>query len=164
MAEESVRTLLDQLARLSAMLPAAFEVAALEVGRRQPVDLGVVATAVQKDATGPVELAEGRWPIVVGDELYVLSDPGILTCVDAKSGTVLWQQRLGGDYSASPVAADGRIYFLAEQGVTTVIAAGKEFRRLAVNQLDGSTLASMAVANGAFFVRSDHHLYRIGGS
>jgi signal transduction histidine kinase len=71
MAEESVRTLLDQLGRLSAMLPAAFEIAALEVGRRQPVDLGIVATAIQKDATGPVELAEGRWPVVVGDEVLL---------------------------------------------------------------------------------------------
>jgi outer membrane protein assembly factor BamB len=131
--------------------------------------------AVRPDGTGDVTKTHVAWtltrgapltpsPIVVGDELYVLSDPGILTCVDAKSGAVLWQQRLGGDYSASPVAADGRIYFLAEQGVTTVIAAGKEFRRLAVNRLDGSTLASMAVANGALFIRSDHHLYRIGGS
>jgi two-component system, NtrC family, sensor histidine kinase HydH len=68
MAEDSVRIVLEQLARLSTMLPAAFGVAALEVERRQPVDLGAVATAVQKDARGPVNLLEGRWPVVMGDE------------------------------------------------------------------------------------------------
>jgi hypothetical protein len=75
---------------------------------------------------------------------------------------VLWQQRLGGNYSASPIFADGRIYFLSEEGVATVIAPGREFRRLAVNRLDGATLASMAVSNGSFVVRTHSHLYRIG--
>ena len=77
------------------------------------------------------------------------------------SGQILWQQRLGGNYSASPVFADGRIYFQSEEGMTTVIAPGREFRRLAVNRLDGATLASMAVSGGSFFIRSHTHLYRI---
>lgn len=76
-------------------------------------------------------------------------------------GAPIWQQRLGGTYSASPVFAGGSIYFSAEQGVTTVIAAGKEFRRLATNRLDGGLLASMAVAGGSLFLRTDSHLYRI---
>src|SRR5262245_24477738 len=67
-AEDSLRTVLDQVGRLSTMLPAAFDVAALELGRLQPVDLGAVATAVQKDAGGPVTLAAGCWPVVIGDE------------------------------------------------------------------------------------------------
>jgi signal transduction histidine kinase len=67
-AQDSMRVVLEQLGRLSAMLPAAFGVAALELDRREPVDLGAVATAVQKDARGPVTLSEGRWPIVRGDE------------------------------------------------------------------------------------------------
>ena len=71
------------------------------------------------------------------------------------------QERLGGNYSASPVLADGRIYFQSEEGVTTVIAPGREFRRLAVNRLDGATLASMAVSSGSVFIRSHTHLYRI---
>ena len=66
-----------------------------------------------------------------------------------------WQQRLGGNFSASPMFADGRIYFLSEEGVATVIAPGKEFRKLATNQLDGATLASMAVSGGSIFIRSD---------
>ncbi len=74
-----------------------------------------------------------------------------------------YQQRLGGNYSASPVFADGRIYFQSEEGVTTVIAPGRQFGRLATNRLDGSTLASMAIVPGAIFIRSDTHLYRIGG-
>ena len=56
----------------------------------------------------------------------------------------------------------GRIYFQSEEGVTTVIAPGKTFNRLAVNRLDGATLASMAMSGGAIYVRSDSHLYRIG--
>jgi outer membrane protein assembly factor BamB len=101
-------------------------------------------------------------PILVGDLLYVVSDTGILTLVDAASGRVRYQQRLGGNYSASPVLADGRIYFLSEEGVATVIAPGAAFNRLAVNRLDGSTLASMAMSDGAIYIRSHTHLYRLG--
>ena len=100
-------------------------------------------------------------PILVGDELYVVNDTGILTCLDAGTGVSRWQQRLGGNYAASPVFADGRIHFQSEEGVTTVIAPGREFRRLASNQLDGGMLASMAVSGGSIFIRTDTHLYRI---
>ena len=74
-----------------------------------------------------------------------------------------WRQRLGGSFSASPVYVDGRICFLSEEGETTVIPPGREFRRLAVNRLEGRFLASMAVSGGALYLRSDRHLYRIGG-
>ena len=97
----------------------------------------------------------------MGDELYIVNDGGIATCLDARTGAVIWQQRLGGTYSASPVFADGRIYFMAEQGVTTVIAPGREPRRLATNTLDGGLLASMAIAAQSIFLRTDTHLYRI---
>ena len=86
---------------------------------------------------------------------------GVLTLADATSGQVIWQQRLGGNYSASPVFVDGRIYFQSEEGITTVIAPGREFQRLAVNRLEGSTLASMAVSARSFFIRTSTHLYRI---
>ena len=98
---------------------------------------------------------------MVGDELYVLNDGGILTAVEATTGSVLWQQRLGGSYSASPLFVDGKLYFSSEEGVTTVLAPGKEFRRLATNRLQGAILASIAVANGSLFVRTDSHLYKI---
>ena len=74
---------------------------------------------------------------------------------------MLWQQRLGGNYSASPVFADGRVYVLSEEGTTTVFAPGRIFRRLAINRLDGTTLASIAISNGSLFIRSQTHLYRI---
>jgi hypothetical protein len=76
---------------------------------------------------------------------------------------MLWQQRLGGNFSASPVLADGRIYFQSEEGVTTVIRSGATFERLAQNTLDEPTLASMAVSNGALYIRGEQHLYKIGG-
>jgi outer membrane protein assembly factor BamB len=128
--------------------------------------------AVRPDGSGDVTRTHVAWtlrrsapftpsPLIVGDELYIVNDLGILSCLDARSGAILWQQRLGGNYSASPVFADGRIYVQSEEGVTTVIAPGREFRRLAINRLDGATLASMAVSDGAIFVRSDSHLYRI---
>jgi len=75
---------------------------------------------------------------------------------------ILWQHRLGGNSSASSVFADGRIYFQNEDGVTTVTAPGKEFRQLARNTLDGMTFASIAVAQGSLFIRTDAYLYRIG--
>jgi outer membrane protein assembly factor BamB len=101
-------------------------------------------------------------PIVVGDELYVISDLGVLTCVDARTGKLHYQQRLGGNYSASPIFADGRIYFLSEEGVSTIVAPGTTFQRLATSELNGATLASMAVAHTSIFIRSLTHLYRIG--
>lgn len=101
-------------------------------------------------------------PILVGDEIYIVSDNGIVTCLDAKTGKEHWRQRLGDAFSASPVYAEGRIYFLSEGGETTVLAAGKEFRKLAASQLDGRFLASIAPSGGALYLRSDSHLYRIG--
>ncbi|MBL9082402.1 MAG: PQQ-binding-like beta-propeller repeat protein, partial [Planctomycetales bacterium] len=100
-------------------------------------------------------------PLVVGDELYIVSDKGILTALDAKTGEEVWQERIGGNYSASPIFADGRIYILDEEGKCLVIAPGKEFKELAVNQVDGRTLAGLSVAGKSIFLRTDTHLYRI---
>ena len=101
-------------------------------------------------------------PLIVGDEFYMVSDIGVASCLDVGTGKINWQQRVPGNYSASPVFADNRIYFLSEEGVATVIAPGKQFQRLAVNTLDGTTFASIAVSQGTLFIRSDSHLYRIG--
>jgi outer membrane protein assembly factor BamB len=100
-------------------------------------------------------------PIVVNDALYVVSDNGIASCVDARTGEVRWQARFGHAFSASPVFADGRLYFLDEDGRTTVIRPGTNATPLAVNALDGGTLASMAVSDRSFFIRTATHLYRI---
>ena len=139
----------------------------LSTGFQSPVLL-----AVRADGSGDVTRSHIAWrlrrgapltpsPILVGDELYVVTDFGIATCVDARSGEIHWQERLGGNHSASPTFVDGRIYFQNEEGVTIVIAPGTEFRELARNRLDGTTLASMAVSEGALFLRTDTHLYRI---
>ena len=100
-------------------------------------------------------------PLLVGDELYLVSDQGIASCLDAHTGKVHWSERLDGAYSASPVAADGRVWFLDEDGVTTVIAPGTTFRKLARNRIEGRTLASLAIAGREIYLRSDRHLYRI---
>jgi outer membrane protein assembly factor BamB len=100
-------------------------------------------------------------PLLVGNELYIVNDNGIATCIDAKTGEELWRARLDGNYSASPIYADGRIYFLSEEGVSIVIAPGRQLKHLATNQLDGPTLASMAVSHNSLFIRSATHLYRI---
>jgi outer membrane protein assembly factor BamB len=128
--------------------------------------------AVRLDGRGDVTKSHIAWtlkrgvsltpsPLLVGDELYMVSDNGVASCIDAKTGASHWQVRLGGNHSASPLYADGRIYFLSEEGESVVIAPGKEFKALAKNQLDGPTLASMAVSNGSIFVRSQTHLYRL---
>jgi outer membrane protein assembly factor BamB len=131
--------------------------------------------AVRPDGTGDVSRSHVAWtlrrgaphtpsPILVGDELFVVNDAGIASCVNARTGEIHWQQRLGGTYSASPVFVDGRIYFLSEDGVATVLGPGPTFRQLASSRLDGAILASMAVADGALFIRTNSHLYRIGGN
>lgn len=99
--------------------------------------------------------------LAVGNELYIVSDKGIASCLDAKTGQQIWTQRLGGNFSASPVYADGKIYFQSEQGDTTVIQPGKKFKALAKNRLQQRTLASFAVADSAIFLRTDSKLYRI---
>ena len=129
--------------------------------------------AVRADGGGDVTASHTAWrlqrgvpltssPLLVGDEIYIVSDLGVATCLDARTGELHWRERLGGNFSASPVFADGRIYFQSEEGVTTVVAPGTEYRKLATNQLDGAILASMAVANGSLFIRTHDHLYRIG--
>ncbi|MCP5119539.1 MAG: PQQ-binding-like beta-propeller repeat protein, partial [bacterium] len=100
-------------------------------------------------------------PILIGDELYIVSDNGIATCLDAKTGQPIWRERFDGGHSASPVSAAGRIYFLNETGLTTVIKAGRDFEVLARNQLDGSTLASIAIDRNTIYLRSETALYRI---
>jgi outer membrane protein assembly factor BamB len=128
--------------------------------------------AVRVDGVGDVTRSHIAWklarsaphtpsPLLVGDLLYVVSDLGVASCLDAKTGDLRWRQRLEGNYSASPVFADGRIYFQSEEGLTTVITPGLRFVQVAASEIDGATLASMAVSHGSFFLRTANHLYRI---
>ncbi len=102
--------------------------------------------------------------LLVGDELYAVSDAGIASCWDAKTGTLHWQERLDGNYSASPIAAEGRIYFQNETGTGTVIKASREFTKLAENKLEERTLASYAAAENSLFIRTEANLYRIANT
>src|SRR5205085_6749159 len=98
-------------------------------------------------------------PLLVGDRLYLVSDNGIATCLDAKTGKQLWQERLGGAFCASPLYAAGHIYLSDEEGKTHVIADESTFHSVAVNQLGAGCMASAAVAGNALFLRTKTHLY-----
>ena len=98
---------------------------------------------------------------LVDQRLFACSDSGILTCMDASDGKELWRARIRGKYSASPLICEDRVYFFSQEGKTTVISAADEYQELAVNQLDGSFNASAAAADGALYLRTDSHLYRI---
>ena len=101
-------------------------------------------------------------PLLVGEELYFVSDSGQASCLDARTGQVYWQERLGGSYSASPLCAGGKLYFQSEEGTGVVVQASKEFKLLARNALEERSLASPAAADGDLFLRTEKHLYRIG--
>ncbi len=94
--------------------------------------------------------------------IYMANDAGIATCVDAKTGEKVWQERIEGIFSASPVAGDGKIYLTSELGETIVLEAGRQFRLLARNQLGERMVASPAISNGQLFIRTDEHLFCIG--
>jgi outer membrane protein assembly factor BamB len=100
-------------------------------------------------------------PLLVGDSIYLVSDKGVATCLEARTGHEKWHQRLGGNFSASPLYADGKIFAQSEEGDGIVFRAGPEFEELARNPLGERTLASYAVGDGALFIRSERHLARI---
>jgi len=128
--------------------------------------------AIRADGAGDVTSTHVAWTtsrgapntpslLLVGEELYMVSDSGIASCLDAKTGRSHWQERVGGDCSASPVYADGKIYIQNETGLGVVLKAGKTFQKLAESALNERTLASYAVADSALFIRTDQHLYKI---
>jgi len=94
--------------------------------------------------------------------LFTVNDNGMAMCLKADTGEILWQQRLAGNYSASPVYADGQIYFLAEDGLTTIIEAKPEFKVVTKNPLNEKCQASMAISKGRLFIRTEENLYCIG--
>lgn len=100
-------------------------------------------------------------PLLVNDLLLLVSDRGIATVVEAQTGREYGTSRLGGNFSASPVLADGKIYLSSEDGLTLVLAAEGDFDILAENQLPGQILASPAIADGAIYLRTDEALYCI---
>ena len=100
-------------------------------------------------------------PLLIGNEIYFASDGGVATCINALSGKTHWTKRIGKRFWASPLYADGRIYFFDQDGKTTVIAPGKTFRLLSVNKLPGRLLATAAAVDGALLLRTEKALYCI---
>jgi outer membrane protein assembly factor BamB len=132
------------------------------------------STLLAFDFSGKQELSapELRWredtqvptmptPLVYQDLVFFVSDRGIATCLDAASGSPHWQERLGGEYSASPILADGKLFFANRDGEVHVVAAEPEFRRLATNQLDAPIFATPAAIDRLLIIRTKDSLYRI---
>ena len=131
-----------------------------------------VLMAIKPDGQGNVTETHVAWktnksaphtpsPLLVGEHLYVVSDGGIATCFEAKTGEQVWQKRVGGNFSSSPLFADGKIYLQSEQGDGIVLQPGSEYVELAKNELEPRTFASYAVAGGALLIRTETQLYRI---
>jgi outer membrane protein assembly factor BamB len=124
-------------------------------GRLQP------DAVVWKQAQGT---ADSCCPVVCNGLIFWISDNGVARCHDALTGEVKWSERLGGEFKASPVAADGHIYFVDRAGKCTVVAAAPAFRKLAENVLGDEVIASPAVSDGRIFLRGKRALYALAGS
>ena len=101
-------------------------------------------------------------PLYVKPYLYTITRDNFLHCIEAATGEIVWVQRLTGVHSASPVLVDGRIYILSEDGVTLVLRPGAQYDEIARNTIAETSLASMAVSQGHFYLRTAEHLYSIG--
>lgn len=128
--------------------------------------------AIRTDGSGDVTLSHMEWtfsrqvpttpsPVLADGKIYMVSDRGVATCVDAASGQEVWTARMGGNYSASPTYADGRIYFCNEAGLTTVIKPGDEYDVIAENDLGEQIMASPIFLDGNIILRTAESLYRI---
>ena len=91
----------------------------------------------------------------------MIDDGGILSCLDAKTGEEFWRERVQGNYSASPLLADGRIYVFSEEGKCTALAAGREFKKLGESMMPSGIMSTPAIAGKAIFLRTKTDLYRI---
>jgi len=130
--------------------------------------------AVKPDGQGDVTSTHIAWrakvgahkpsPLLVDDLLYVVNDGGVASCLDAKTGAQAWKQRLGGSgYSASPLFADGAIYFFAEDGSAVALQPGREYKELGKGKLEGGTECKMtpAIVGKSIFLRTTGSLYRL---
>ena len=101
-------------------------------------------------------------PIVYGDQFYVVADNGVLSSYDAKTGALIYQQRLPSSFSASPVAADGKLYLASEDGDVFVVKAGRQFELLQKNVMGQPLMATPALTQGMLIVRADDVIYALG--
>jgi outer membrane protein assembly factor BamB len=100
-------------------------------------------------------------PLVVDDRLYMVSDKGVATCLEALTGKQLWTERLGGDFCASPLFADGHIFLCDEEGKTHVLNPSAKYESVALNTLDAGCMASPIAVGDALYLRTKTHLYCI---
>lgn len=101
-------------------------------------------------------------PLIVGERVYVPTDNGVLYCLDANDGRELWSKRFGGNFTSSPIVAGGNLYLCDEEGRTHVVKPGDKFESVATNELKEGMRSNPAVANGALYLRTFGHLYKIG--
>ena len=131
--------------------------------------------AVKTDGTGDVTDTGIAWkakthigkyasPLLLDGLIYTAADEAFLTCLDAASGQVVWSERIGGKFAASPIYADGRIYWFDRAGLTTVIKPGRELKIITTNKLDDGFMASPAVVGKALYLRTLASLYRVEAS
>ncbi len=128
--------------------------------------------AVKIDGNGDVTDTHVAWtetrripakpsPLLIGEMLFVVSDDGIASCFNAKSGELFWSERLGGNFSASPLFVDGKIYFLNQEGVMTVVRPSATYSEVHKNELKGHFMASPIAVDDSLILRSDKALFRI---
>jgi len=129
--------------------------------------------AVRTDGQGDVTDTHVQWklkshvgkyssPILVDGLIYTAADESFISCIDASNGEMVWTERVGGKFAASPIYGDGRLYFFDQDGRTLVLKPGRTMNILATNTLSGSFMASPAAAGKALYLRTKTHLYRIG--
>jgi outer membrane protein assembly factor BamB len=130
--------------------------------------------AIRPGGRGDVSATRMVWQVATGAPyvssllhyegvVYMANDVGVLTAVDATSGERLWQERVDGVFSASPVAGGGHVYFVSENGETVVVKAGRQPQVVGRNPIAERAVASPAISNGQIFIRTDQHLFAIGG-
>ena len=128
--------------------------------------------AVKTDGAGDVTDTKVLWklsahvgksasPLLVDGKIYMVADESFLSCVDEKTGEVVWVERMGGSYQASPVYADGRLYFFDQSGKSIVVKPGSTYDAVATNSLADGFMSSPAVSGKAFYLRTRTHLYRV---
>jgi outer membrane protein assembly factor BamB len=103
-------------------------------------------------------------PVAHGDLVFLWADTGIVTCLDAATGRVFWRERVGGNYSGSPVRVADRLYGISERGEVVVLAAAKEYRLISRNPLGEDSRSTPAVAGGRMYLRTYSHLFSLGGT
>jgi outer membrane protein assembly factor BamB len=121
----------------------------------------ITATHIAWKAKNKNSVPSRSSPILVGDLLYMVHESGMVSCLEAETGELVWQERLGGKFWASPLYANGRLYFFDEDGQGHVLATGRTWKKPATNKLNDGCRASPAVSGKALFVRTLTHLYRI---